>query len=251
MATQNHLSAINLNVSDPEMLATFYCEKLGMTRLDRDGAVAVGYDGQGAVLVLEPVTEGPAYEHLANHRYWKIAITMPNLDLAHQQLVELGVTATQPNQFREIAYMSHLNDPEGHIVELIQHTFDSKPRTSDGDSSLPLGGGAQINLVTLRTNDIDAEKRYFLDDLGMAYLSRQEVTDRGFVLYFFAATDEVQPNSDVNSVENREWLWQRSFTTLEFLYPLNGSTITAAHKDHLGAASITINNADGTQTIFN
>lgn len=248
--SQNQLVGITLNVKDPAGLAAFYCNTLGMARLDRDGDIAVGYGGQGAVLILRPAAEGPAYQHEAEHRYWKIAITLPNLDLAHKQLAQNGIAVSQPHQFQEIAYMSHLADPEGNIIELIQHTFAGKLRTSNGDASLPLAGGAQIGLVTLRTDDIDAEKRYFLDELGMVYLSRQAVSDRGFDLYFFAFTDETQPNPDVNSVENREWLWQRPYTTLEFQHRLDGEAIKAGEEGHIGSARVIIENSDGTQMIF-
>ncbi len=83
MAAQNYLSAIVLNVKNPTGLAAFYCDTLGMARLDRDGDIAVGYGGQDAILVLRQASEGLAYQHEADHRYWKIAITLPNLDLQH------------------------------------------------------------------------------------------------------------------------------------------------------------------------
>jgi catechol-2,3-dioxygenase len=247
---QNKLVGIILNVKDPAGLATFYCNTLGMARLDRDGDIAVGFGGQGAELVLRPAAKGPTYQHEADHRYWKIAITLPNLDLAHTQLVRNHIAVSPPRQFQKIAYISHLADPEGHIIELIQHTFAGMPRTSNGDASLPLGGGTQIGLVTLRTDDIDAEKRYFLDELDMTYLSRQAVSDRNFDLYFFAFADEMQPNPDVDSVENREWLWQRPYTTLEFQHRLGGKAVRSAEEGHFGAASVVIENGDRTQTIF-
>ena len=250
MTIQNRLAAIILNVKDPEGLASFYCGILGMKRLDRGDTVAVGYGGQGAALVFRQISGGPAYQHEANHRYWKIAITLPNLDLAHAQLTKNGITASSPKQFQKIAYMSHLSDPEGHIIELLQHTFAGKARTSDGNASLPMGGSARIGLVTLRTNDITAEKHHFLDELGMAYLSHQTVMGRDFDLHFFAFTGETQPNPDVSSIENREWLWQRPYTTLEFLNRLDGGTIKTANENHLGAAVVIIENGDEALTIF-
>ena len=47
-----------------------------------------------------------------------------------------------------------------------------------------------------------------------------QVADYGFELYFLAAVSEEEaakmpdPN-DLDSVGNREWLWQREYTTLE------------------------------------
>lgn len=36
-----------------------------------------------------------------------------------------------------------------------------------------------------------------------------------FDLDFYAATTDVGPNADLSSVENREWLYQRSYTVIE------------------------------------
>lgn len=250
MNTQNRLARITLNVEDPASLVAFYCGVLGMERFDQDGDITVGYGGQGAALVLRKSSHGPVYKHDVGHRYWKIAITLPNLDLAHEQLVTSGVAASDPAQFQDIAYMSHLSDTEGHVIELIQHTFAGKSRTSEGDTSLPMGGCAQIGLVTLRTSDIAAEKRYFLDEFGMTYLSRQEVPEGNFDLYFFAFTEETPPNADVNSIENREWLWQRPYTTLEFQHRKDGRTMKVTDDRHLGSATLTIEHGSGTHTEF-
>lgn len=221
-----------------------------MERLDQDEQIAVGYGGQGAMLLLRQASDQEVYLHHSDDRFWKIAINIPNLDLAHEQLASRGITAANPYQFKEIAYMSHLKNPEGHIIELIQHSFEDNPRTSNGDATKPLGGGAEIGLIALRTDNIDAEKLLFLDKLKMAHLSRQEVTDRGFDLYFFAMTSETQPSPDVDSVENREWLWQRPYTTLEFQHRLDGPRILPNDSRKIGSATIVIEHADGTHTAF-
>ena len=49
----------------------------------------------------------------------------------------------------------------------------------------------------------------------MKLLSIQQVEAYGFTLYFLAFTDETPPNEDLNSIEIREWLWQRPYTTIE------------------------------------
>ncbi len=244
------LAAIALHVEDPEGLAVFYSDVLGMSRCDRDGDVAVGYGGRGAALILRPSCPGPDYQHGPNDRYWKIAITLPNLDLAHAQLRERGVSCTAPHQFRQIAYMSHLADPEGHVVELIQHSFDGKPRTGSGDEAEHLGGGAQLGLITLRTADIETDLAHCQDELGMAHLSRQQVSDCGFDLYFVAFTHEQPPSPDLDSVENREWLWRRPFTTLEFQHRLGGVKLRHIEGDAQGAASVLIDTGDGNRVAF-
>merc|ERR1712232_1161579 len=44
----------------------------------------------------------------------------------------------------------------------------------------------------------------------------EPVTQHGFDLYFLAFTDEIPPNArDLTAVQNREWCYQREYTTLE------------------------------------
>jgi hypothetical protein len=49
----------------------------------------------------------------------------------------------------------------------------------------------------------------------MRLLSRQVVETRGFTLYFLACTDERPPHENIESVDNREWLWKRPYTMVE------------------------------------
>ena len=50
----------------------------------------------------------------------------------------------------------------------------------------------------------------------MKLLSIQDISAYNFSLFFLAFTSESPPvPSELGSVENREWLWQRPYTTLE------------------------------------
>jgi catechol 2,3-dioxygenase-like lactoylglutathione lyase family enzyme len=233
------ISSLTLNVTNPDRLAAFYCDVLGMQKIDGYGGQAVGYGGQGAALILNPCDGPDTYQNAPNDRYWKIAVTLPDLDVAYAQLRARGIEVTKPNQFRDIAYMSHMADPEGHVIELIQHSFLGNPLTKQGDGTLSLGGGAKIGLITLRTSDIETDLSFCRDELGMRYLSRQDVPDLNFCLYFLAFTEETPPKPDINAVENREWLWQRPYTVLEFQYRKDGVN---PHRleNSIGAASIQI-----------
>ena len=51
--------------------------------------------------------------------------------------------------------------------------------------------------------------------LGIWLLSRQLVEPHGFTLYLLASTTQSPPNADIDALENREWFWQRPYTTLE------------------------------------
>lgn len=213
--TALRLAGVALNVAAPEKLAAFYTRHLGMA-VDRSGKfLRLGYGGPAASLELRPLPSPKPYVHDASDEYWKIGITLPNVDMAFEQLNRAGVAVTQPRQFLDIGYMCHLTDPDGFQIELLQHTFEGQPRTVPGNPDLPLGGGAQIGQITLRVAGIHRALALYQRSMGMRLLSRQVVAGRDFTLYFLAFTGETAPNRDIEAVENRPWLWQRPYTTLE------------------------------------
>jgi len=221
------LSAVVLNVSDPERLAEFYCRVLGMERSERDGHIAAGYGRAGAALVFKPAEASGPYAHRSTDRYWKIALTVPDVDCAHAQLLENGVNASTPHQFRDVGYLSHFTDPEGHIIELVQHTFAGEAKTRLGDPDAPLGGGAEIGLVTLRSTDIAKDIDRCEAATGLKYLVREQVFDLGFDLYFLGNPDDAPPSSDPDALINRPWIYQRPYTVLEFQHLKNHGRVDA------------------------
>ena len=52
----------------------------------------------------------------------------------------------------------------------------------------------------------------------MKLLSIQDIAPYGFCLYFLGFTDDIPPSDDLHDVSNREWLWQRPYTTLEIQF---------------------------------
>lgn len=213
--TALRLAGVALNVASPDKLAAFYTKHLGMAA-DRSGEfLRLGYGGPAASLELRPLPSPKPYVHDASDEYWKIGITLPNVDMAFEHLSRAGVAVTQPRQFLDIGYMCHLTDPDGFQIELLQHTFAGQPRTLPGNPDLPLGGGAQIGQITLRVAGLDKALARYQRSMGMRLLSKQVVAGRDFTLYFLAFTGESPPNRDIEAVANRPWLWQRPYTTLE------------------------------------
>lgn len=202
-------------MASPEGLARFYADHLGMIVKESGAGLIVGYDGADAEIELVRGASGGAYVHDRGDRYWKIGITLPNVEIACRQLREAGIAVTEPWQFGDIGYMAHLADPEGFVIELLQHRFEGRRSSDEGDPRLPLGGGARIGQITLRSLDLDADLAFYRDRLGMGLLSIQPLPDHGFDLYFLACTDDRPPETDLEAVGNREWLWQRPYTTLE------------------------------------
>lgn len=205
------IAALRLRVADPARLAEFYKVNFGMVVRAEGDARRVGYPGPSADLLLLP--EGGGYAHNRGQRYWKIGITLPDLDQAAEWLRRAGINVSRPAQFRDIGYMCHLSDPEGFSIELLQHDFEGKRPKKQRDEN-PFGQAA-VGQITLRTGDISAEDA-FCRDLGLRLLSMQDVASHGFDLHFYAFTTEVPPDPDLWAVANREWLWKRPYTILEY-----------------------------------
>ncbi|WP_050604921.1 VOC family protein [Ruegeria sp. 6PALISEP08] len=206
------MSALRLRVGDPDRLAAFYRDMLGMSVRSEGLSHRVGYEGQDADLLLLP--GGGGYTHDRGQRYWKIGITVPDVDLAVAHLRACDVPVSAPNQFLDIGYMCHLADPEGFVIELLQQDFEGNRPPQAADPDAPFAQ-ARIGQITLRTGDIASEDSFWRAQ-GMSLLSMQEVAPNGFDLHFYAFTPETPPNPDLWAVENREWLWKRPYTTLEF-----------------------------------
>lgn len=202
------LDTLSLRVRNPDAQRRFYCDVLGMHRR-ADGRV--GYADLEALIDFKPATA--AYEPQKSDLYWKIALSVPNIEMACKQLRTQGVTCSDPRQFRDVGYLAHVTDPEGFQIELIDHHFQGERPALDLNKDL-LGGGAHLSLVTLRSADIQTLEPQLLA-AGMTPLSVQPVETFGFTLYFYAFTVERPPRADLTAVENRTWVYQRPYTVLE------------------------------------
>lgn len=216
------LARVILRAQSPDKLARFYTEHLGMSAHVEHEVLILGYSGQDALIELRQATAGDRYQHAQTDRYWKIGITLPNVDIARAQLSNAGISISEPKQFNDIGYMCHLADPEGFSIELLQHSFLGNRDATAGDPDQALGGQAAIGQITLRVTNIDNALAFYRERLGMTLLSIQPVLAYGFTLYFLAFTEERPPKPDLRAVENREWLWQRPYTTLELQHLESG-----------------------------
>lgn len=230
-----------LRISDPAVSLPFYQDMLGMVvvakRHHRDAShFYLDFVEPGIEPALEKsdstwsqrntlleLVHDPEAEPLdirkqpdSSEGYWKIAISVADVDVARSRLVSQGVEVDNPRQIPDIAYLCHLNDPDGYCIELIQHDFQQHHEPCRPDSAYALGTRPTFLLITYRIKQPAASLRFYADVLGARLLSRQVVESRGFTLYFLACSDETPPNPDVEAIENREWLWQRPYTMIEF-----------------------------------
>lgn len=221
------LSTICLRCSDPAAQRAFYCDMLGM-RTRADGSV--GYGAGQAGLLFEPA-ETP-YAPSPRDLYWKIALSVPDLDRAVRELGARGVAVGAPRQVGDIAYLAHLRDPEGFTVELLDHWFQGE-RPAGLAATEALGGGPSLNLLTLRAAEI-APADTAVRAMGMRQLSVMPAPALGFDLHFYAFTGEVPP--DPLAVENRSWVYRRPYTVLEIQHPAGSGDILGPRPGAAGFA---------------
>ena len=202
----------------PDQQRRFYSDILGMNCYE-DGTV--GYGEEEARLSFPQA--GSNYVSRPNDLYWKIALAVPNIELACQQLTEFGIEVGPPRQFEDVGYLAHFVDPEGFTIELIEHYFKGNRPDKAGNSNL-LGGGAHLNLLTLRTVNIEKVIET-CQGWGMKMLCIQPLESYGFTLYFFAFTVDNPPSPDLRAVINREWLYQRRYTILEVQHLHNAESV--------------------------
>ena len=204
-----------LCVADPATVRAFYCDLLGMAAFEGKGA-PIGYDRDQCLLEFEGGADAPFYD-VGDGFYWKIGITLEDLDAAVGYLRAEGCDVSEPRQFQEIGYMCHLRDPSGLPIELLQQSFEGGHTPFAEARGHPVGVQATLAHVTLRISDLTAAKRICEERLGMRLMSVQPVAlpERRFTLYFYAWSQEALPDPDLEAVANREWLWARPYTLLE------------------------------------
>ena len=205
-----NLEKLILRSADLARKRAFYVDVLGMQECDN---CCFRYSEQEVAICFEEASDG-SYTPDAQDLYWKISIAVPDLDLAYRQLKDKGLSLKPPHQFRDVGYLTHIADPEGFIIELLQHGFEGDKPDAPVDDTL-LGGGPCLNLITMRTSNIEAVQALCIEALGMRALSVQPVEDYGFTLYFYAFTGEKPPAPDLTAVANRSWTYRRPYTVLE------------------------------------
>lgn len=221
-----YLKNHSLYINDPKQSLEFYVDILGMKLKDQFEKDDKEYfhlrfnDDTGEAILeliydkLNRKTTFPK-DPTKCEGYWKIAISIKDVDIAREKLLKKGVTVTPAFQVPNVAYLCHFYDPDGYALELIGHKFESNHIKELEDKNYALGNKAIFSLITYRVKDIEKSLEFYMDTLGMKLFSKMDVSARGFELYFLGYSKENLPNEDVESLENREWLWQRDFTMIE------------------------------------
>ena len=229
------IARLCLRVRNRRRLAEFYRERMGMRRFGPASTPEFGYDTAQCLLEFDEADVEP-YRPANYDIYWKIGITLRNLDSAVHYLRQQGCRVSDPRQFRDIGYLCHISDPEGFTVELLQQGFEGHAQPAGPGH--PVGGQATLAHLTLRVTDIAAARAFCEQDLGLRLMSIQNVEDLGFCLYFFGFGAEKLPKPRLEAVENREWLWSRAYTLLELQHVTStGAEIRPPNADQAGFAA--------------
>lgn len=234
MHASSSISALQMQVPALDGLAgidEFYRSVLGMQHIQfGTDEYSCAYSATGCRIVFRERAVGPFINRDTN-QYWKVGITVKNLDVAVRYIREQGVDVSTPRQFRDIGYMSHLTDPNGFNIELLQRRFEGREQAvAEGH---PVGVQATLAHITLRVTDIESAKRYFGDELGMRLMSVQPVAGYRFCLYFYTWSDEALPNTDLESVHNREWLWARPYAFIELQHLQAPDAVIHKRESHI------------------
>lgn len=214
---------IHLDISDPKASLEFYVQRLGMRLRDTDTTSVPGATiyslsfATGATLCLRHRADSisRSYRPTDNDAYWKIGVTIADVDIARERLIEQGTEVTEPVQFHDIGYLCHLDDPDGYCIELLQHRFARNHRRVTPIETEVLGHPANLGQLSLNVSSIEESLAFYRDKLGLKLLSRQDVPGRNFTLWFLGRRELNPPVDSIDAVENREWLWSLPETTLE------------------------------------
>lgn len=227
------ITSHHLRVHDLEALSGFYGDLLGMQELGRNrDSRTFGFDANHCCVAFHR-TGGRPYEAHSNDFYWKIGITLGNLDAAIAALRTRGLAVPDPHQFRDIGYMTKITDPNGFIIELLQQGFEGNCKPMPAGH--PIGAQSTLAHITLRVTDIAAARSYFEKALAMRLMSVQPVEEYGFCLYFYSWSEEPLPDPDLTSVGNREWLWRRPYAFIELQHLARpGATVHKTEMDRCG-----------------
>ena len=243
---------LTFQVPNVNACKAFYQDTLGMSSFN--GGDLLGFDANGLKLRFQKCAS--RRQSTSWDKYWKIGITVKNLDHAVAFLRQKGVEVSQPLQFLDVGYLCHLRDPvSGLGIELLQQGFEGDedeaiPEQQKQNQSHPIGCQAILAHITIRSSNSEFAglQNWCQDTMGMRLISVQPVTPYGFTLYFYTLSDDDDqlPSNkhDPMSVENRPWLWARPYALLEIQHRTGSKQseqeLRPANKDEAGPISLSV-----------
>ena len=161
-----------------EML-NFYRDVWGMKELtthkgNEDTTVVLGFDSghnslesrlELCILQTTRKQTQNAAALLVNHTnpddvLWKIGFNAPDVSVAVEQLQHHGVGVEPAKQLKKSGFFTHLNDPLGFKIELLQFTFEGSLVPYSVTDAHPLRQQPVLGMISLRVKDIEATLRF-------------------------------------------------------------------------------------------
>ena len=237
------ISGHRLLTANPARAIDFYQRKLGMSLISQqtfEGKnyyfLSFGSEEDADLILIEDTSNPPssiAEQPSQTEGYWKCSLSVPDVELVRNRLIETKVSIGQSFEVPDVAYLCHLKDADGYCIELVQHKLGANHQPYKPDDKYILGCRPSINLSTLRVRDIEASLTFY-ESLGLKLVSRQRIPARGMTLYFLSTGQEEPPTDDIDALGIREWLWQRPYTILE-LQHIHGTENSPSFSYRTGA----------------
>ena len=170
------LLGVVFRVQDLQNVADFYGKVLGMQLETSDNAMIVcQYPGEGSLIKLvqldpQAVVSKPQ-KSSKKSVYWKIGLSLEDVDLARLKIIQSGITVSNPSQFLDIGYLCHLTDPEGRSIELLQHCFAENFIKPEEKVGMTLGQECMIGQVTLRCSNIQESLQFYRHGIFNFFIS--------------------------------------------------------------------------------
>lgn len=195
-------------------LADFFCEHYALQASDGGRYLRQRREPEVATAIEIEKVAG-CTETFNNATYWKIGFGLHDVTQHASLLRSRGLSVSQEAQFQDVGFVAHTQDADDNIIELLQHQFEENFKRKSADACSADDNCPTLGQITVRTSLAD-DTLAFYRKIGMTLLAVMPVTAYGFCLYFLAYTNETPPKpDDLEAVENREWLWQRPYCTLE------------------------------------
>ena len=236
---------LRLRVCDIAATSDWYESLLELpVQRDSDCVLVRFYSDQSAALRFLPASNPPKPAQPPGSRsgfVWVGLAGFPDVVATAESLTGRGLTPKIQGQFEDVGFVAHMPDLNNITLELLQTKFEANFTPQPLPANV-LRADAVLGQAKFNVKCATANMHFYSDLLGMKLLSTQRVK-YSFTLYFLAFTDDELPNADTNSVDNREWLWQRQYTQVELQHFDGDPDIYLPEKESEGLDSIVFEGA--------
>ncbi|WP_196888398.1 VOC family protein [Aureivirga sp. CE67] len=243
------LTGFTLQIKNPEKTIQFYTEILGMQLLKEEKKENIifydlSFPNNSFVIQLkfDEKNKDINYQQNSIDNYWKYSLFVKDIIRVYEQLQKMDYPIGEPFQFGKIGYLSHTQDIENHQIEFIQTSFKENTKPTEEDNQFFLKEPPILGLLTIRTKDPVKTIQLYENLFDMKLFVRMYV-DRGngFTLYFLGNKNLEAPSSDIDVIENREWMYQQNHLFVEIQYYWESeldSSFDLKHKEKEGLQTI-------------